>query len=96
MAALLLVPLVTVFLWLGLAWLVLFPLVGHLAGGWASGVFGILYRAISGVTGTLARVPGIAVAPEAVPAWAAAAGAAVLVFALLAPRGARAEPAWVH
>jgi competence protein ComEC len=95
-AALLLVPLVTVFLWLGLAWLVLFPLAGRLSGGWASGVFDVLYRAISGVTGTLARVPGIAVAPEAALAWAAAVGAAVLVFALLAPRGARVKPAWVH
>ncbi|OHD71643.1 MAG: hypothetical protein A2177_13470 [Spirochaetes bacterium RBG_13_68_11] len=95
-AALLLVPLVTVYLWLGLAWLVLFPLGGRLIGAWAAVLFDALYRAIAGVTGILARVPGLTVAPEAAPAWAAAAGAATLALALLAPRGARSEAAWAR
>jgi competence protein ComEC len=95
-AALLLVPLVTVFLWLGLAWLVVFPLAGRLVGAWAAGLFDVVYRAIAGVTGVLARLPGIAVAPEAAPTWAAVAGAAALALALLAPRGARSEPAWAR
>jgi competence protein ComEC len=93
-AALLLVPLVTVYLWLGLAWLVVFPLAGRLIGAGAAVMFDTVYRAIAGVTGVLARVPGVPVAPEAAPAWAAAAGAAALVLALLAPRGARSEAAW--
>jgi competence protein ComEC len=95
-AALLLVPLVTVFLWLGLAWLVLFPLAGRLVGAWAAGTFDAIYRTISGVTGILARVPGIAVAVEAAPVWATAAGAAALTLAMLAPRGARSEAAWLR
>ncbi len=95
-AALLLVPLVTVFLWLGLAWLVLFPLAGRLIGAGAAVLFDTLYRAIEGVTGILARGPGVTVAPEAAPVWAAATGAAVLALAVLAPRGARTEAAWAR
>jgi ComEC/Rec2-related protein len=95
-AALLLVPLVTVFLWLGLAWLVMFPLAGRLIGAWAAVLFDAIYRVIAGVTGVLARLPGIAVGPEAAPAWAAAAGAAALALALLAPRGTRSEAAWTR
>jgi competence protein ComEC len=89
-AALLLVPLVAVFLWLGMAWLMLFPLAGRLAAVWAAGVFDAIYRAIAGVTGILARVPGIAVDPASAPAWAAAIGVTALALAVLLPRGRRA------
>ena len=95
-AALLLVPLVTVFLWMGLAWLLVFPLAGRLVGAWAAGLFDAVYRAIAGVTGILARLPGITVPPEAAPVWAIAAGAAALALALLAPRGARSGTAWAR
>jgi competence protein ComEC len=93
-AALLLVPLVSVFLWLGLAWLVLYAIVGPVAGSWAAAVFDALYRAIAGTAGILARVPGIAVTPASAPAWAAASGVAALALAVMAPRGRRREAAW--
>lgn len=92
-AALLLVPLVAVFLWLGLAWLAVFPIAGRLVGGAAAAVFAALYRMISAVTGTLARLPGVVVTARAATAWAAAAGAAVAALALLAPRGDRTAAA---
>lgn len=88
-AALLLAPLVTGFLWLGLAWIVVFPIVGRLGVGAAAAVFGAVYRMISGVTTNLARLPGVTVTGRTAPAWAAAFGAAVLAFAIAAPRGAR-------
>jgi ComEC/Rec2-related protein len=95
-AALLLVPLVTVFLWLGLAWLAVFPLIGRLASPWAAWLFDGLYRGIGGVGRLFARVPGIYVAPRAAAVWAAAAGAAVLALALLAPRGSRSGIPWAR
>jgi competence protein ComEC len=92
-AALPLVPLITVYLWLGLAWLVLFPLVGRLLIAPAAWLFDVLYRAIAGTNGLIARVPGILVAPAAAPWWAGVAAVAVLALAMLAPRGARNGPA---
>jgi ComEC/Rec2-related protein len=96
LAALLLVPLVTVFLWMGLAWLAIFPLAGRLAVWWAAGVFDALYRVIAGVTGILARVPGVVVKPASAPAWAVAAGLVALAAAVLLPRGARSECPWAR
>jgi ComEC/Rec2-related protein len=89
LAALPLVPLITVYLWLGLAWLVVFPLVGRLLIAPAAWLFDVLYRAIAGTNGFLARVPGILFTPVAAPWWAGAAAAAVFALAILAPRGAR-------
>jgi len=95
-AALLLVPLVTVFLWMGMAWLVIFPLAGRAAVAGGARLFDAIYRAIAGVTAILARVPGIAVTPASAPSWAVAAGLAVLATAVLLPRGKRAEARWAR
>lgn len=92
LATLLLVPLVSVFLGLGLGWLLLSPLLFLLPGDalqdlCAAG-FGLLYRLIEGCATVLARLPGITVSPPSGAAWGAAAGAAALAAALLLPRRA--------
>lgn len=92
LAALPLVPLISVYLWLGLAWLVLFPLFGRLLISPAAWLFDALYRAIAGTNGLFARVPGIPVAPGVAAYWAGAAAVAVIALAFLAPRGARQRP----
>ena len=92
LAALPLVPLVTVYLWLGLAWLGLFPLIGRSLIPPAAWLFDGLYRIIAGTNDLFARIPGIFVSPEAAPWWASAAAVVVLALAVFAPRGARKQP----
>ena len=92
LAALPLVPLVTVYLWLGLAWLGLYPLLGRPLVPSAAWLFDGLYRIIAGTNDLFARIPGILVSAEAAPWWAAAAAAVVLALAVLVPRGTRKHP----
>ncbi|MCX7040339.1 MAG: ComEC/Rec2 family competence protein [Spirochaetes bacterium] len=91
LASMILVPLITVFLSLGLGWLVLSPLLlspllrGPLLAA-ATRVFDALYGLIDGSASLLARLPGVTVGPPAV-AWAAlAAAAAAIALGLLLPR----------
>jgi ComEC/Rec2-related protein len=89
-ATLLLVPLVSVLLALGLAWLLLSPLLFLLPAealrDFSAAGFGLLYRLIEGCAALFARLPGITVSPRSGSAWAAAAGAVALAAALLLPR----------
>jgi ComEC/Rec2-related protein len=91
LASLILVPLIALFLSLGLGWLVLSPLLlsSPLRGAVlaaVSRVFDALYRLIDGSASLLARLPGIGVGP-AQAAWAAlAAAAAAMALCLLLPR----------
>jgi len=95
-AALLLVPLVAVFLWMGMAWLVIFPLAGRAAVAGGARLFDAIYRAIAGVTAVLARVPGIAVTSASARSWALATGMAVLATVVLLPRGKRVKTEWTR
>jgi ComEC/Rec2-related protein len=89
-AALLLVPLVSVFLALGLGWLILSPLLTLLPGSAVQDLcaagFGLLYRLIEGCAAALAELPGFTVSPPFAGAWAAAGGALALAAAILLPR----------
>jgi competence protein ComEC len=89
-AGLLLVPLTTVLLWAGVAWLPIsaLPLPAlHEAG---SRVLGALYAAVEQVAAFFARAPGVAF-PSPAATWAAAAAAVLLAAAMLVlpwrPRG---------
>jgi competence protein ComEC len=85
-AGLVLVPLTTLLLWLGLAWLLLCPVFGDLLGSAVPRLFGVLYDLVSGSASFFSRAPGLAVGKDIMP-WAAgiAAGAAVLL-SFAAPR----------
>jgi len=79
-ASLVLVPLTTLFLWCGLAWLPLsavpWPFL-HEAG---ARVFGALYAAIDGSARLLARLPGVMVGRDATP-WVVGASTLLLLAA---------------
>ena len=86
LAGIVLVPLVTVFLGLGLGWLVLSPLLaqGPVQAACAA-VFGALYRVIEGTATTLGRLPGIVPGPESAAIIAAIAGLLAAAAGLLLP-----------
>ncbi len=93
LASLILVPLIAVFLSLGLGWLVLSPLLlspllrGSLVTA-VSRLFNGLYRLIDGSASLLARLPGVSAGSSAV-AWAViAAGVAAIAICLPLPRKA--------
>jgi competence protein ComEC len=83
-AGLILVPLTTAFLWLGLFWLVLSPLLGGIILHAASGVFGGLYFVIQHTASFFARAPGLTVSGAAAP-WVTGAAAAMLAILCLLP-----------
>jgi ComEC/Rec2-related protein len=84
LAGILLVPLVSLFLALGLCWLVLSPLVHGWALAAGAAVFDTLYRAIEGTASAFARLPGIEAAQGASwPVPAAACAAAVVAAAVV-------------
>jgi ComEC/Rec2-related protein len=89
LAGLVLIPLTTVFLWMGLAWLAVFPIAGGIIGPAAAAVFGAMYRCIEGSASLFAGLPGIAFSKAAAPA-AALVSAAVLAAVCFMPRRARA------
>lgn len=78
-ASLILVPLTTVFLWAGLAWLPLYLVPWPLLHDVCARVFSILYSAIEWSAEVLARVPGITITPALVP-WVVCASVAVMAF----------------
>ena len=86
LAGIVLVPLVTVFLGLGLGWLVLSPLLaqGPVQAACAA-VFGALYRVIEGTATTLGRLPGIVPGPGSAAIIAAIAGLLAAAAGLLLP-----------
>jgi competence protein ComEC len=87
LAGIVLVPLVSLFLALGLCWLVLSPLLHGWALAAGAAVFDMLYRAIEGTASAFARLPGIEAGQGAawpVPA-AACAAAVVAAVAILFP-----------
>jgi competence protein ComEC len=79
-ASLVLVPLTTAFLWMGLAWLPLYLVPWQMLHDMCAQVFSVLYNAIAWSAETLARLPGITVTPALVP-WVV--GTSVAVMALL-------------
>lgn len=85
-ASIVLVPLVTVFLALGLGWLLLSPLLQGPLQDLCVSVFDLLYTLIDGSASLLGRLPGIDVSPASAPAWAAAVGAVVFAAGVLLPR----------
>lgn len=89
-AGLILVPLTTAYLWMGLAWLLISPILGGVLQHAAVWVFDAVYRCILAASEFFSRVPGIAFPPEAGP-WVACAGSAVL--AALCFWGGRRKPA---
>jgi hypothetical protein len=91
-ASLILVPLTTVFLWAGLAWLPLSLVPWQLMHDACARLFSILYNAIEWSTEALARVPGITVTPALVP-WVVGASVAVMIcLGGFLPAKRRAEP----
>jgi competence protein ComEC len=84
-ASLVLVPLTTGYLWLGLAWipvsLVPWPLL-HDAG---AGVFAVFYQVIQASADALSRVPGFSFGPDAAPWLAAGAGVIAVLCAAVLP-----------
>jgi competence protein ComEC len=95
-ASLVLVPLTTGYLWLGLAWIPLSLVPWPLLHDVFATLFAAFYQVIHACAGVLARVPGFRVGADAVPWLAAGAGlAAVLCAAVLPlkrPAGAGTAP----
>lgn len=87
-AGLVLVPLTTVFLWMGLAWLIVSPVFGGAIHQAAAVLFDGVYRCILGTTDLLSRLPAVEFRPEAAPLIACITGAALAVFCFLPRRGA--------
>ncbi len=83
-ASLVLVPLTTVFLWMGLLWLLVSPLIGSLVHHAAAASFNGLYIVISQSAGILAGLPGLRIAAAIAP-WAAFGGFAAFMFFCLLP-----------
>ncbi len=79
LANILLVPLITILLALGLLWLAVSPLVQGPALGAAATIFDALYRAVDWTASFFARLPGIEAAKGVAWVTPAAAGAAVAV-----------------
>ncbi|HEY9595154.1 MAG TPA: ComEC/Rec2 family competence protein, partial [Spirochaetia bacterium] len=88
-AGLLLVPLTTIFLWIGLAWLVVavIPVPG-LHGAFAA-VFDALYRVIDGCARLFGRLPGVEPDATAAPWIAGGAGLLLVLFCAALPTRAR-------
>jgi competence protein ComEC len=85
LAALVLVPLTTGFLWAGLAWLPLSLVPWAALHDACAAAFGIFYRVIQFCAETFSRVPGL-VFPDAILPWVAAGtGIAVLFAAVVLP-----------
>jgi ComEC/Rec2-related protein len=82
-ASLVLVPLTTVFLWMGLFWLIVSPLIGPLVHYAAAAAFNGLYDAISGCAGALSGFPALRVESSVAPWAALAAFVGFLVLCLL-------------
>ncbi len=85
-AGIVLVPLTTAFLWMGLAWLLVSPILGgmlHLA---SAAVFDGVYRVILGSASTLARLPGVEFPAGAAPLIGFLSAAVLLAFSLLPRR----------
>ncbi len=85
-ASLVLVPLTTVFLWMGLLWLFVSPLIGPLVHQAAAASFNSLYIVISSSADILAGFPGLRIAASIVP-WAASGGFAAFLVLCLLPLG---------
>ena len=90
LAALVLVPLTTGYLWAGLAWLPLSLIPWTALHDACAAAFGAFYRVISASADVFARIPGLAVPQDAVPWLAAATGVAVATAAVTLPLKGRA------
>ena len=85
-AGMILVPMTTGFLWMGLAWLLVSPILGGMLHHASAVLFDGVYRAILGSAATLARLPGVEFPPRAAPFVALLSAAVLLSFCLLPRR----------
>jgi hypothetical protein len=83
-----LVPLTTVFLWMGLAWLFVSPILGGMIHHATAVLFDGVYRLILGTAATFARLPGVEFRPQAAPLIALLSAAVLLSICLLPRRAA--------
>jgi competence protein ComEC len=88
-SGLVLVPLTTLLLWMGMAWLAIFPLLAGVLGRAGPPVFDLVYRLVSWSAELCGRAPGITVPAGAAPWAALAAGAAALALCFTSPASAR-------
>jgi competence protein ComEC len=86
LASLVLVPLTTLILWLGLAWLLLCPFLGDLLGGAAPRLFGALYDLVCRSASAFSRMPGIVVGEGATRWVGVLCAAAVIALCFAVPR----------
>jgi competence protein ComEC len=90
-AGLILVPLTTLMLWLGLAWLLISPVVGSVIHHAAAGAFGALYELIMRSAGFISRFPAITIGREIAPLVSTAAAIVLATLCFLPPMRPRSR-----